>query len=80
MNKKETQKEAVRRYVRQNGSITTMEAFFELGITRLSARIWELANDGYIVKRERIAYQLPSGNIAYIMKYSGIRKKKGGAK
>ena len=80
MKKQETQADAVRRYVRQNGSITTMEAFLELGITRLSARIWELEHDGYVVKRERIAHRLPSGRKVTIMRYSGIRKKRGGVK
>ncbi len=79
MKKQETQADQIRRYVRQNGSITTMEAFFELGITKLATRISEMIRDGYTVKKTRVAYQLPSGKSVHIMKYSGIRKKRGGA-
>ena len=79
MKKTETQADQIRRYVRQNGSITTMEAFFELGITKLATRISEMIRDGYTVKKTRIAYTLPSDRTVHIMKYSGIRKKRGGA-
>ena len=34
-------------YIHMFGSISSMEAFQDLGITRLSARIYELRNDGY---------------------------------
>ena len=34
-------------YIQMFGSISSYEAFRDLGITRLSARIYELRNDGY---------------------------------
>lgn len=34
-------------YIQKFGSISSMEAFQDLGITRLSARIYELRNEGY---------------------------------
>lgn len=34
-------------YIQAFGSISSMEAFQDLGITRLSARIYELRNEGY---------------------------------
>lgn len=34
-------------YIQMFGSISSMEAFRDLGITRLSARIYELRNAGY---------------------------------
>ena len=34
-------------YIQMFGSISSMEAFRDLGITRLSARIYELRNEGY---------------------------------
>lgn len=34
-------------YINKNGSITSMDAFRDLGITRLSARIKELREMGY---------------------------------
>lgn len=41
-----TQKDMVLDYMNQYGSISTLEAFRDLGITRLSARIFELKEKG----------------------------------
>lgn len=43
---KKTQAERVLEYIKRFGSITTLEAFRDLGVTRLSARIFELRNKG----------------------------------
>ena len=40
------QKEMVLDYIKQFGSISTYEAFTDLGITRLAARIWDIKEDG----------------------------------
>lgn len=40
-----TQKDAVLRHMKDYGSISSIEAFEEYGITRLAARIFELKND-----------------------------------
>lgn len=39
-------------YMEQHGSITALQAVQDLGVTRLSARIWDLRNDGYKISRE----------------------------
>ena len=39
---KRTQADRVLDYMKKFGSITTMQAFADLGVTRLSARIYEL--------------------------------------
>ena len=39
---KKTQAERVLEYIKKFGGITTLEAFRDLGVTRLSARIYEL--------------------------------------
>ncbi|MBO8461791.1 MAG: helix-turn-helix domain-containing protein [Firmicutes bacterium] len=44
---KKTQAERVLEYIKKFGSITTLDAFKDLGVTRLSARIFELRNQGY---------------------------------
>lgn len=44
-NRKPNQATKVQRYIERFGSITTLDAFKDLGITRLSARIWELRHD-----------------------------------
>lgn len=40
-------------YVERFGSITTLDAFRDLAITRLSARIFNIKNMGYKVSRIR---------------------------
>lgn len=44
-NRKPNQATKVQKYIERFGSITTLDAFVDLGITRLSARIWELRHD-----------------------------------
>lgn len=41
------QKERIIRYINDFGSITTKEAFIDLGVSRLSARIADLKDEGY---------------------------------
>lgn len=46
-----TNKERVLKYMQMYGSITSLDAFKDLGNTRLSASIWELIHrDGYEIK------------------------------
>lgn len=47
-----TRKQAVLDYIREHGSITSAEAFTELGNTRLSASIFALRKDGHPIARE----------------------------
>lgn len=42
-----TQKQRVAEYIRDFGSISSLEAFRDLGVTRLSAVIFDLKADGY---------------------------------
>lgn len=42
-----TQKQRVLDYIREFGSISSMEAFEDLGITRLSAVIFDLKESGH---------------------------------
>lgn len=46
-----TQKERVLQYCEDFGSISTLEAFRDLGITRLGARIYDIEQSGRSVKR-----------------------------
>ena len=52
-----TQNEQVLDYIKSNGSITSMEAFKKLGITRLSARIYDLRKAGENIVQERKYYR-----------------------
>ena len=46
-----TQKERIRKYLDDFGSITPLEAMADLGIMRLGARIWEMIRDGEPIVR-----------------------------
>jgi len=46
-----SQTERIKDYMNQFGSISTMEAFKDLGITRLAARIAEIEHQGYQIDR-----------------------------
>lgn len=41
-----TQNDKVKRYILDHGFITTWDAFYQLQITRLSARIYEIEHEG----------------------------------
>lgn len=47
-----TQKERIRKYLDDFGSITPLEAMADLGIMRLGARIWEMIRDGEPIIKE----------------------------
>ena len=46
------QKERIIKYINDFGSITSLEAMRDLGITQLGARIDGLQKDGYTFKKE----------------------------
>lgn len=50
---KMTQQERVIDYLKENGSITSMQAFNELGVTRISAVIFDLRQSGYDIESEQ---------------------------
>lgn len=47
-----TQKQRIINYIRDYGSITSFEAYKDLGITQLATRIKELKEEGYEFKTE----------------------------
>ena len=49
---KTTQKQRIINYIREFGSITSYEAYADLGITRLGARIDQLKKEGYEFRTE----------------------------
>lgn len=55
LERKPTQREEVLAYIRDFGRISTFEAYTELGVTQLGARIKELENNGWVIGRERKA-------------------------
>ncbi len=48
-----SQKKMVLDYIREFGSITPLDAFKDMGVTRLAAVIFELKEDGHDIHTER---------------------------
>lgn len=53
-NKKPNQCDRILQYIKDFGSITTWQAYQDLGVTRLASRIWDLKQLGYELKKTRI--------------------------
>lgn len=54
-----SQKQMILKYIHDFGSITTYEAFIDLGITRLPSRINDLKNDGLKINKQIEKKQKP---------------------
>ena len=67
-----TQREAILWYISENGSITPMEAFSELGITKLATRISEMRKDGMQFKIETVKGKNRYGKPVTYAKYSFV--------
>ncbi len=70
-----TQKQAILQYIKDFGGITSMEAYLDLGITQLGARIFELKEMGYSFDKTTIKRQNRYGKKIAFSKYS-LRKEK----
>lgn len=49
---KKSQKQRILEYINKFGSITSLEAYSELGITQLGARLDQLKREGYMFSTE----------------------------
>jgi hypothetical protein len=65
-----TQREAIIDYIDKFGSITPMEAFADLGITKLATRVSEMKKDGIILKHEVVKGKNRYGRPMHYMRYS----------
>ena len=70
MNPPKGQQAAVLAYIIQHDSITSMEAFEHLGVTRLSAVVYNLKKKGYKIKSEPEQVKTRYGATATISRYS----------
>ena len=64
-----TQCEKIIQYMTIFGSISTMEAFSDLGITRLGSRIHDLRHDGYKIKGKSVKSTNRFGEPVRFMRY-----------
>ena len=65
-----TQKERILGWVKEQGSITSKEAFDYLGIGRLASRIFDLEREGYRFKRQTESCPNRFGKSASYTRYS----------
>jgi hypothetical protein len=65
-----TQREAILQYIQEFGSITPMEAFADLGITKLATRISEMRRDGMKFKIDSIKVKNRYGKDIHFARYS----------
>lgn len=71
MKTKMTQKEAILNYLETHDSITPMEAFSELGVTKLATQVsLMIRRDGLKFKKELISTENRYGRHTVYMKYS----------
>ena len=61
-------------YMALHNGITQAEAFLELGVGRLGARIWDIKNVGVPIQTEMIKVAKKDGTTAWVAKYSIARE------
>lgn len=67
---RKTQCDRIIDYIHDFGSITTFQAFTDLGCTRLGSRIHDLKNRGYLFKIENVKSKNRYGEIVNYNRYS----------
>lgn len=65
---KDTQAKRIIRYMSRHGSITTMDAF-EMGITRLASRIYDIRRMGVEVESETVTGKNRFGEPVHYSRY-----------
>ena len=70
-----TQEQRVLDYIREHGSITSMQAFTDLKITRLSARIFNLRARGFNIENVSHTYKNGQGTTTTYTEYVLIEGK-----
>lgn len=65
-----TQREAIIEYIKEFGSITPLQAFADLGITKLATRISEMRKDGMRFNIEMVSTKNRYGKTVNYAKYS----------
>lgn len=72
--KKVSQNDLVIAYIRAYGSITTLEAFRDLGIARLASRICDLKKQGYTFHKDITKGKNRFGKSVHFTRYSLIEE------
>lgn len=69
-----TQSEMVLDYMERFGSISSWQAFMDLGITRLSGRIFDLRSRGNIIENKRIETTNRYGKRVHYDEYKLVKR------
>lgn len=64
-----TQHKAIMDYIEKHGSITPMQAFSDLGITKLATRVSELIQSGQQIKKVPMTVKSRYGGTVRYMRY-----------
>lgn len=64
-----TQHKAIMEYIEMHGSITPMQAFSDLGITKLATRVSELIQSGHRIKKVPMLAKNRYGETVRFMRY-----------
>ena len=67
-----TQREMILQYIEDFGSITPMQAFADLGITKLATRISEMRKDGMSFNIETVSGRNRYGKPTHYARYSFV--------
>lgn len=67
---KDSQNKRVHEYMKQNGTITSMDAIKKLKITRLAARISDLRHSGVDIRKEMVRKVAEDGTVCRYAEYS----------
>lgn len=63
------QREKILDYIDRHGSITPMDAFLDLGITKLATRVSELIRDGVRIEKTQKSGKNRFGETVHFMEY-----------
>lgn len=67
--KQPSQRQRILAYMQDFGSITPMEAIFEIGCTKLATRVSELIREGHEIKKELVYGKNRYGQTIHYMRY-----------
>ncbi len=70
MNEHEAQKKIILEHLAAGEKLTPADAFRLAGSTRLSARIYDLRHDGYVINTEMVTVRNRFGRTATVAQYS----------
>ena len=68
------QEQRVLEYMKEHNGITSLEAFQHLGITRLSAKIFNLKKQGYLITSEMQQGENRYGETTHFKRYMLVKE------